>query len=298
MNTHLIIVPCHSVWKANETEKALSKDNLGETIDQWSLAPFQYEGNDHIYFIRHAMGAIVQLVRSPNDSIVIFSGSQTKPERGPMSEAQSYYYLSQKILKHYINNHQNEDSLPANFDNQLVSDIQEIAKYLNFQQDQLDLLFNPQNISTEEFALDSFDNLVYSIGRFHEINNSYPEHISIAGFGFKETRFLDYHAKAIDFPRSKITCISSGPLPYNYSKEQLEIYFSNIDKAENKNALSLFAKDWYGTLSPLVEKKASRNPYNRTANYEIMNILGIKKPIKNPEEYYNCHIKGRMPWSN
>ncbi|GMM58634.1 hypothetical protein DAKH74_052510 [Maudiozyma humilis] len=297
MLTHLIIVPCHSVWKANESENALSKCNLGETTDQWSLAPFQFEGNDHLYFIRHAIGAIAELIHDVDNSVVMFSGSQTKPDRGPMSEAQSYYFLSQKIIQHYIKNHETGDCLPDNFDSQLRADVKEICQYLNYQEDNIKTLFSPQNISTEEFALDSFDNLVYSIGRFYEICDSYPQSISIMGFGFKEVRFLDYHAKAIDFPKSKITCISSGPLPYNYSKEQLETYFSNIDKAENKNALSLFEKDWYGTLSPLTKKKASRNPYNRKANYKIMDILGMTEPITNPEQHYISNIKGKMPWS-
>lgn len=78
--------------------------------------------------------------------------------------------------------------------------------------------------TTEEFALDSFQNLMYSVARFHEVRvrlltmysldreaNShdhikvtgrYPTKITVVGFGVKERRFVELHRRALRFPRS------------------------------------------------------------------------------------------------
>ncbi|SMN20215.1 similar to Saccharomyces cerevisiae YOR238W Putative protein of unknown function [Maudiozyma saulgeensis] len=291
--TKLIIVPCHSVWNFAEPSKSNSKYHLGESQDQWSLAPFQYEGNDHISFIKHSLRAIVELINDIDDNIVIFSGSQTKLELGPMSEAQSYYFLTYKIIQYW----RNADELPKNFDYEILDYLKSISLYVDSIGGDLAKLFNPRNISTEEFSLDSFDNLLFSIARFNEIFLNYPKDIKIVGFGFKEERFINYHAKAIDFPQNKINYVSIGPEPSDYTEEQLTEYFFNISKAENKNALNYFAKDWYGTCQPLRKKKDDRNPYNRTPQYEILNMLLLKSEITNCESHFNLYIKGKMPWS-
>lgn len=43
-----------------------------------------------------------------------------------------------------------------------------------------------ERISTETFARDSFENVVFLICRFYEIFGTYPERITIVGFEFKE----------------------------------------------------------------------------------------------------------------
>ena len=48
--------------------------------------------------------------------------------------------------------------------------------------------------STEEFATDSFENLLFSICRFREITGSYPKEITVVSFSFKRRRFEMLHA--------------------------------------------------------------------------------------------------------
>lgn len=291
--TKLIIVPCHSVWNFTEQNKTSSNYHLSETTDQWSLAPFQYEGNDHISFIKHCLRAIVELTNDIENNILIFSGSQTKPELGPISEAQSYYFLTYKIIQHW----RNTNDIPDNFDSEMIDYLESISSYIDSNGGNISTIFNAYNVSTEEFSLDSFDNLLFSIARFQEIFFSYPKDITIVGFGFKEERFVKYHAKAIDFPQTKINYISIGPEPTSYTKEQLTEYFSNITKAENKNALNHFAKDWYGTCEPLREKKENRNPFSRTPRYETLSLLLLNGEITDCESHFNLYIQGKMPWS-
>ena len=299
MSKRLVIVPCHSVWKhTTQAVESSSSSNygFGETADQWDLAPFQYEGNDHLAFIIHALMGVIVVLKDVKNNVLVFSGSQTKVELGPMSEAQSYYYLSYKIIKAYME----DKPMPECFQNEIIDILKDIVISIQSQPRgfKLSSLFVPDLITTEEFALDSFDNLLYSIARYNETTSYYPEYITICGFGFKEERFLKYHAEAIDFPINKITYLSNGPYPNYETKEEMDQYFNNLQKAENKNALNLFAKDWYGTCEPLYQKKASRNKYRRTPRYEILENMHLNgEKIVDSRSHFNLYIKGKMPWS-
>ena len=154
------------------------------------------------------------------------------------------------------------------------------------------------SITTEEFSLDSFDNLVYSIYRFEEVNKKFPQKITIIGFAFKMSRFISCHAKAIDYPQSNITYVGIDPKPINYNQKQLSEYYNDLVQMENKNALSLFSSDWYATKDRLLTKKRSRNPFKRTAPY-AQNILfkGNGTWIEDDEKYFERNIKNKMPWS-
>ena len=299
MSKRLIIVPCHSVWKPATLSNEVSSSTygFGETADQWDLASFQYEGNDHLAFIVHALTGIIVLLKDIENNILVFSGSQTKAKLGPMSEAQSYYYLSYKIIKAYLE----EKPMPQCFKKVLILDLlDEILLSISLQHRGFNLssLFVPNLITTEEFALDSFDNLLYSIARYNETTSYYPDDITICGFGFKEERFLKYHANAIDFPIDRITYLSDGPYPNYDNKEEKDQYFNNLEKAENKNALSLFAKDWYGTCEPLNQKKSSRNLYKRTPRYKLLETMHLNgEQITDCQSHFDSYIKSQMPWS-
>lgn len=55
-------------------------------------------------------------------------------------------------------------------------------------------------MTTESFALDSFENFLFSMARFREFTGKYPERITIVGYGMKANRFEELHAKAIRWP--------------------------------------------------------------------------------------------------
>lgn len=63
--------------------------------------------------------------------------------------------------------------------------------------------FMLERVYSEEFARDSYENLLFSLCRFHEITGRYPDKITVIGFGFKEKRFTDLHRKAVRFPKNK-----------------------------------------------------------------------------------------------
>ena len=57
--------------------------------------------------------------------------------------------------------------------------------------------------TTEDSALDSFQNLLYSIARFHEYTGRYPSHITVVGYEFKSRRFTELHRAALRWPRER-----------------------------------------------------------------------------------------------
>jgi hypothetical protein len=99
--------------------------------------------------------------------VLIFSGGVTRPSSPSQSEAQSYLRLA------------------------------------------LDsgLLMNRTHIAfAEDYALDSFQNLLFSVARFHEVVSGpyrWPEKITVVGFEMKRRRFEELHRKAIRWPSSK-----------------------------------------------------------------------------------------------
>ena len=294
----LILVPCHSIWKSS-SHPSDNSVNLGQLPEYWHLAPFQYEGNDHLAFIKHGLTAIKLLLQRFDTATVIFSGSQTKKEAGAISEAQSYYSLFEKLIRYVMSN----DNIDVpNFDNELRLLLKEVKNLLSSQNVNVDELFYGGSITTEEFSLDSFDNLIYSIYRFEEVNKKFPQKITIIGFAFKMPRFISCHAKAIDYPQSNITNIGIDPKPANYNQTQLSKYYDDLVQMEDKNALSLFSSDWYATKDRLLTKKRSRNPFNRTAPY-AQNIFCKEngkriEGIEDDEEYFETKIKCKMPWSS
>ena len=56
---------------------------------------------------------------------------------------------------------------------------------------------------SEEYARDSYENLLFSLCRFFEVTERYPDKITVIGFGFKERRFTDLHRRAVRFPKDR-----------------------------------------------------------------------------------------------
>jgi hypothetical protein len=54
--------------------------------------------------------------------------------------------------------------------------------------------------TTEPYALDSFQNLLFSIARFHEVTGRYPARITVVGYEMKRRRFEELHARALRWP--------------------------------------------------------------------------------------------------
>ena len=60
-------------------------------------------------------------------------------------------------------------------------------------------------VTIEDAALDSFQNVLFSIARFHELTGVYPTRITVVGHDFKRRRFEGLHRLALRWPKLRFT---------------------------------------------------------------------------------------------
>lgn len=246
---NLIILPCHSVY-APELNKKLSDpgdaDRFSKVLDanNWILASFQKESEDQFSFVKHIEISLLELHENIGDSALVVSGGFTKPE---IEKSESASYL-------------------------------EVAKSVGFMK-------NPYfrigtNILVEEYARDSYENVLYSICTFYHKFKKFPKKITILGFGFKKERFLDSHLATLGYEDADhVKYISVGPfypdklesMSDEIYNEKKDLFWKSLVKSEKKNALDLFKENPFGSYgSTLKEKKESRDPWNKHSEISKM----------------------------
>lgn len=105
--------------------------------------------------------------------------------------------------------------------------------------------------SREERATDSYQNLLFSIIRFHQLAGRWPQYVTVITHAFKQRRFLDLHAPAIRWPTDRIRVQGLNP-PVN-AKE-----LDEVTHGERERAFNMFVEDPYGVHGPLAEKRKAR----------------------------------------
>lgn len=258
---HLILVVGHAVLNIEK-----DMNNCLTNDENWYLLEYQRNIGFPAILGSHIQRGVEEYKKdTTGSSILMFSGGQTRRDVGPISEALSYYH----VAKHqgWISDH---DLHTANKD----AGNDAPAVYL------------------EEYARDSFENLLYSLCRFHEITGHYPEEITIVGFDFKKTRFVDMHRKAIGFPLDTFHYISMNPLDIHSPANHFDTISANKGESEVE---ALFNQDPYSCGDVLHNKKVKRNPFLRTLPYdracpEMQELLHWCGP-----ERYDTHT---LPWSS
>jgi hypothetical protein len=142
--------------------------------------------------------------------------------------------------------------------------------------------------TTEEDSLDSYQNLLFSIARFHQYTGRYPNNITVVGYGMKQRRFVELHRMAIRWPVDKFHYIGIDPdLDFALARQDevslgntlfhTPFLFSCSDLQMNNGYLP-FANDLYGCHSFLLAKRRRRNPSARfhsfyTSSPELRRLL-------------------------
>ncbi|CEP60118.1 uncharacterized protein LALA0_S01e03444g [Lachancea lanzarotensis] len=289
VKSHLIIVPCHSIWKIDDGSEP---DNYGQSSSHWFLESFQHEGRDHLSFMMHSLLAIEELLNDTEHSLLLYSGSCTKKDAGNVSEARSYFLHARKLLKAVSYGF----GLPAALTSH--KGISKCCKSINQKMTNQNLTVEElfaKHVGTEEFALDSLDNLLYSLVKFKDSTSSDASKVTISGFGFKKRRFLELHAVAIDYPAEQIKYISYEPQPISIREEDLQTYTQDLEYQEMKNALVPFKADWYALRDPLLQKKQQRNVFGLKPTYK----LPFDEAGNDGDDYafFKNNIQNKMPWS-
>ncbi|KAF3144316.1 hypothetical protein TWF594_004846 [Orbilia oligospora] len=214
--THLIVVAGHAIWMGGNT--------LGESESEWTLLPYQH-GLAKTFKEHITTG--VKLAQNSENSLLVFTGGETRNFAGPASEAQSYWSLA----------------------------------YLSKLIEPNSSLFNRS--TTEEFARDSYENLLFSICRFHEYTSNYPTKLTVVGFEFKRERFNTQHRAAIRFPPDQFRYIG---IDNTDDPEQL----AGFIKGEKEGLLKQYRDDPHGCTDPeLKDKRKGRNPFRTRHGYEV-----------------------------
>jgi len=232
--THLIIVAGHSVLISGDVENAATDESV------WWLLDYQKNHGLPQSILGHIQAGI-QLAMEDPDSLLVFSGGQTRGQTGPESEGSSYYRVA--------------DALHL-WDGRKAFPPSSIRRQANQQSTVR------ARTTTEEFALDSFQNLLFSICRFHEVTGSYPDRVSMISFTFKQERFETLHAQALLLPEFVFVGVDPPPSTGFDLKQSSE--------GERINSLLPFRIDPYGCHSEVLQRKRKeRNPFSRTPPYEL-----------------------------
>ncbi|CAG7849309.1 SubName: Full=Uncharacterized protein {ECO:0000313/EMBL:CCA70951.1} [Serendipita indica DSM 11827] len=205
--------------------------NTSEWTDErnWVLQQHQKGTDNPRAFYSHIKKGVALASRDPA-SILLFSGGYTRPELPTQSEAESYLALALQSFDY-------EASWRA-------------------------------RAFTEDYALDSFQNLFFSIMRFHELaiavgktgRASWPMRIAVVGFEMKRRRFVELHRHALRWPNDSFDYIGLDLLdPTERDKGW---------QGEETYGFGPYTRDLYGCHGLLAEKRMSRNPAARFFPYK------------------------------
>ncbi|KEQ91698.1 hypothetical protein AUEXF2481DRAFT_82958 [Aureobasidium subglaciale EXF-2481] len=207
----LIVVCCH----------AICTDSLNPHEEQsWLLKPFQKSDpttgkpGEHETFLLHIQAGASALRRA--GTVLVFSGAKTERD-APLSEADSYRNVLTQCLGE------------SNVVQQALAN---------------------GRIVCEDAATDSYQNLLFSLIKYYEVEGKWPQMITVITHSFKEARFLECHADAICWPRKMIRVQGINP-PFPLSE------LRDVQRLE-RETLDLFRADPHGVYAPLSSKRAAR----------------------------------------
>ncbi|KAF9231405.1 hypothetical protein BU15DRAFT_56157 [Melanogaster broomeanus] len=246
--SHLIIVPGHAIWSGFKPEQALDEDF-------WTLEQYQRGGGRLSAFIDHVRHG-ASLAMEDVNSLLVFSGGQTRLQ-STTTEAESYMRLALSM-----------DLFPTHIPTSGRPPF--------------------PRATTETFALDSFQNLLFSVARFHEVTGRYPSQITVVGYEMKQQRFEELHRAAIRFPITLFHYIGLQP-PATGDE------ITTAREGEFRNGYQPYTLDVYGCHDFLLSKRRGRNPFIRFHSYHASapELRGLLEWCPDdPKEIY----RGPLPW--
>lgn len=208
----------------------------------WYLQAYEY--GEPPLLIEHIHRG-VEIAAADPSALLVFSGGQSRAGAGPRSEAQGYWHLAERFRWW------DRDGVAA-------------------------------RATTEEYARDSFENLLFSICRFWEWTGRHPEHIHVLSWEFKRGRF-DLIRAALRIPEGSYTFVGVNEPPD-----------PEAARAGEAKTLAAIRLDPYGTGPELGPKREERNPFHRTAPYTLScppyaELLAHRGPDL---------FTGDLPWSS
>ena len=120
-----------------------------------------------------------------NKTYLVFSGGHTRPrDVTARSEAESYYDAMLEILRE-----EQEERLKRE-DGEDGEDGENKEDRARGKREQVSPETTTRNVLIEDFATDSFQNLLFSILKYARVAGTWPDHITVVTHEFKRKRFL------------------------------------------------------------------------------------------------------------
>ena len=195
----------------------------------------------------HMETGMKEVANNPN-AMLLFSGGKTCRSAGALSQASSYWHVCKALDWFGV-------------------DAEVRAR-----------------VFTEEYARDSFENLFFSVNRFYELTQRFPEKITIVGSRERRQRFEKLHLEAIAYPEANFTYVETVAL----DEKKIE--------TEEANMLAAFQRDPYGCRGKLAENRLARDPFNDGIPYStnVKVLSGLWVHVNTcPPHIFN----GLLPWS-
>jgi len=236
--SHLIIVPGHAIYIGADRSQVYF---TGERNWVGTYTGYRYEDEVQLY-VEHIRRGIVEANRDAA-SILVFSGGYTRDldlfpnGTPPLSEAQGYWNLAEQCS--WFN------CLPAK-----------------------------ARTEKEEFARDSYENLLFSWCLFRQTVGRGPEKVTVCGFLLKKARY-EHHADVIRRD------LDVGSFRFNYLAVNDPPGYvldagSRLGEAET---MAAFQSDPHGEEAFLRGKRAGRDKVPRPFPYDLPEKRKSKKVV-------------------
>ncbi len=167
------------------------------------------------FYVKHIEKG-VEIAKADPGVLLVFSGGKTREKAGNRSEAEGYKRLAEQLP--------DWDDVKA-------------------------------RTETEEYARDSFENILFSLCIHKRVTSDFPRHVTVVSFGVKYNRF-DLHRADLGIPDEAYTFAPvDDPL--------------NIDDAmaREKEAIEEYKVNPYSIGGLPAQKRSRRNPFKQKAPY-------------------------------
>jgi hypothetical protein len=214
----------------------------------WFLYDYQ-RGRGLPHAIVSHIRAGIRIALGDPAGLLVFSGGETRSNTGPETEGGSYYRVADAL-----DLWDGRDALPGPEDG-IGVDADDAgggdrrgAVAVAVDANSTTTTVRARTVS-EEYATDSFENLVFSVCRFREVTGRYPDRVSVVSFTFKRLRFETLHASALRWPVDRFDYVGVDPPP------STGFDLSESSRGEYSNSLLPFTSDPYGCHSEVLQKK-------------------------------------------